>query len=670
VSDLQKSLRQFDTIISAVQEERMLALSDRRFAFIAGAQWEGEWGEQFANVPMVEINKTAAGLDKIVNDYRANRLTVNFRPADDKASEGTADMIDGLFRADAYWSKAQQALDNAFEEGAAGGYGAWRLCNEYQDEYDPDDDSQRIATKAIMDADQCVFWDPNAQLYDKSDAMYCFVITAMSKEAFQEEYGEDRIASWPEGIMKLHYDWFTPEIVRVAEKYQVEVVKEKRRIFMHTLTEEEQRYWASEIKPEEADDLIAQGWQELPHRMVKRRRVSKTLFSGAEELKAPRYIAGDQIPVVPFYGQRRFIDNMERAQGHVRKAKDPARVYNSQISQLVETSSTSPVERPIFTPQQILGHEQSWADANINRSPYSLINPLTDESGQIVATGPIGSVTPPQLQPVLAALIQITANDINELTNAVDGADQAMSNLSADAMDIAATRTDAKSAIYMDNMRQSVQRWGEIYLSMARDVYVEEGRVVETLSDSGDDGTAVLQEPYTDEMGRYSIRNDLARGKYKVISDVTEATSTRRDKTVKQCLNGAQIAAAFDPELASALVNTAYMNMDGEGMTDLQDWIRGRMVRQGIVKPTKEEQEMMAQEAENQQPDPQAQALEAMAQKALADAGKAVADTQQSKAKTTLTLVQAAKTADEIGQTVEQASGDGQPRPLPKFNAA
>ena len=65
-----KTLRRFDVIAEATQEERALALQDRRFAFIAGAQWEDEWADQFENSIMVEINKTAAGLEKIINDYR------------------------------------------------------------------------------------------------------------------------------------------------------------------------------------------------------------------------------------------------------------------------------------------------------------------------------------------------------------------------------------------------------------------------------------------------------------------------------------------------------------------------------------------------------------------------------------------------------------------------
>lgn len=662
---IQKSLRQFAHIIDAVQEERAEALQDRRFAFIAGAQWEGSWGEQFANVPMVEINKTAAGLDKIINDYRANRLTVNFRPTDDKASEGTADMLDGLFRADAYWSKAQQALDNGFEEGAAGGYGAWCLSNAYEDEFDPDKDYQRIKTHAIMDADQSVFWDPNAKLYDKSDAMYCFVISAMSREAFEDQY-PDKASSWPEGITKYHYDWYTPDIVRVAKKYEVEITTQRRRVFSNAILGEEQRFWDEELEPEDVDDLITQGWKEEQSKQVKRRRICKYIMSGCEELEPKKYIAGTEIPVVPFYGQRRFIDNMERACGHVRKAKDGARVYNTMISGLVENASLSPREKPIFDPEQIGGLEETWADQDIGRKPYALARALRNEDGTIAALGPIGMVQPPQLPPVHAALIQICANDINELTNAVDGADQAVSNLSAEAMDIAATRTDAKSAIYMDNMRQSVQRWGEIYLSMAREVYVEEGRSVETLGEDGEDGNAVLMEPHTDEMGKYSIRNDLANGKYKVISDVTEATATRRDKTVKNCLNGAQIVGAFDPELAGALVTTAYMNIDGEGMNDLQEWLRQRAIRSGLAKPTEEEAQKLAQDQANAAPDAQQEALMAAANQANAEAAKLSEQVKETQASTVLKLAQAQKTAAESGKTVAETTQIGREAAQPE----
>src|SRR4051812_34689862 len=104
----EEAMERFDSVIVAVQEERALALEDRRFVSIAGAQWEGVWGEQFENSIMVEVNKTAQGVEKIEGDYRSNRMIVNFRGVDKGASEETAETMNGMFRADFYVSKGQQ----------------------------------------------------------------------------------------------------------------------------------------------------------------------------------------------------------------------------------------------------------------------------------------------------------------------------------------------------------------------------------------------------------------------------------------------------------------------------------------------------------------------------------------------------------------------------------
>jgi hypothetical protein len=193
------------------------------------------------------------------------------------------------------------------------------------------------------------------------------------------------------------------------------------------------------------------------------------------------------------------------------------------------------------------------------------------------------------------------------------------------------------------------QRAGEIWLSMAREVYVEEGREVETMDDDGKSpGVATLAEPATDDNGNFSIRNDIAKGKYKVISDVTEATTTRRDKTVRTLFTGAQAIATFDPDTAQAMNITAILNMDGEGMNDLQDYLRKKALGIGLVKPTPEEEQEMQQQAANAKPDAQAEVLGAQAEALHAGAAKdgelakkAMADTKLSAAKTVETLARA-----------------------------
>lgn len=657
---LDRARLRFDDITSAVQEERMLSLEDRRFVFIEGAQWEDDWGRQFENTIRVQINKTQRGHDKIINDYRANRFTVNYRPRPGTgADDDTAELLNGLMFADMYRSKGQQALDNAFSEGAAGGMGAWRLCNEYEDDSDADNDHQRIRIEQIVDADQRVFFDLDAKLYDKSDARFAYVMHSMTRHAFEQEYGAERMASWPENMLRQPgmFDWFTPDVIYVAEYYEVTEVKRELRIYNREATGEEFRHWAEDMSDEIAADYEDRGFSKRIRRIM-RNRVHKWILSGAEVLEDCGFIAGERIPVVPFYGKRVFIDNVERFKGHVRDAKDPARLYNSQVSQLAEEASLSPREIPIFAPEQMEGLDQHWANMNLERHPYALAHPLRNNEGNIVATGPQAYVKPPDVPPVRAALIQLTAADIAEITNGDDGSMEIKSNVSGEAMDIAASRVDAKSFIYMDNFRLSMHCFGEIYEGMAREVYVEEGREVETMDEEGATETATLHELHTNPVTKVTAkRYDLSAGKFNVVADVSEATATRRDKTVRTMMALATAATGLqDMELGQVALLTALKNMDGEGIDDIQEWAHKKAVSLGLDEMTPEEKAAAAQA--EQQPDPQAEAITAQANALNAQAGKLTADTHLSEAKTVQTLADAAKKRAETAAIPREAAAE------------
>lgn len=75
-----RALARFDAIASATQECRAKSLEARRFITIPGAQWEGEWGEQFDNSIKLEVDKVGRGVAKIETDYRENRIIPDFRP--------------------------------------------------------------------------------------------------------------------------------------------------------------------------------------------------------------------------------------------------------------------------------------------------------------------------------------------------------------------------------------------------------------------------------------------------------------------------------------------------------------------------------------------------------------------------------------------------------------
>ncbi len=64
----QDALREFDEIQTALRDERLQCLKDRRFYSIAGAQWEGPLGDAFENKPRLEFNKVHLAVIRIFNE--------------------------------------------------------------------------------------------------------------------------------------------------------------------------------------------------------------------------------------------------------------------------------------------------------------------------------------------------------------------------------------------------------------------------------------------------------------------------------------------------------------------------------------------------------------------------------------------------------------------------
>ena len=646
-----EALGEFNSIQSTMRNERMQCLEDRRFYSIAGAQWEGNLSDQYQNKPKFEVNKIHLSVMRIINEYRNNRITVDFVSKDGNADDELADVCDGLFRADEEDSGADEAYDNAFEEAVGGGIGAFRLRTEYEDEYDDENDKQRIRIEPIYDADSTVFWDLDAKRQDKSDARMCFVLVPMTPDAYRDQYDDDP-AAWPKDIDYSEFDWATPDVVFVAEVYRVEEASETIRIFQ-TIDGKEERYTERDFEddPELEDMLEAVGTIEIRQRKVKRRKVRKYLMSGGKVLEDHGHIAGDCIPIVPVYGKRWFVDGVERCMGHVRLAKDAQRLKNMQLSKLGEISALSTVEKPIFTPEQVSGHEMMWADDNLKNYPYLLLNTVTDANGQEVLSGPVGYTKPPQIPPALAGLLQITDADMNDLLGRQEGGEEIMSNISGKAVELIQQRLDMQTFIYMSNMSKAIKRAGEIWLSMARDVLVEPGRRMKSMGNGGELETVELGKPMLNQdTGQVEYQNDMSRAKFDVSVEVGPSSSSKRQATVRALLGMIQLSP--DPETQNVLTSMAMMNMEGEGISEVRKYFRNRLIKMGVVEPTDSEaQQIMEEMQAQQQPDPQAIYLEAEAEKSRAQAIKATADTEHTLARTEETR---AKTA-EILAGIEQS---------------
>jgi hypothetical protein len=224
-----------------------------------------------------------------------------------------------------------------------------------------------------------------------------------------------------------------------------------------------------------------------------------------------------------------------------------------------------------------------------------------------------------------------------------------------------------QSFIYMSNMAKAVRRCGEIWLSMARDVYVEEKRTMKSVGAMEQVQSVELMKPtIDDETGEVVYENDLSKATFDVAVDVGPSFTSRRDATVRALTGMMQVTT--DPETQMVLQSMAIMNMDGEGIDEIRDHFRRKLVTMGVVKPTDDEAEQMAAAQQQQRPDPQATYLmaeagkaEALTIKAQADAEYSLARAEQARASTIETLSKtdidqrkaAIETAEKIGAALQ-----------------
>lgn len=634
----ERVMLRFDRAYSPQQDVREKCVEATRFARVPGGQWEGSTAagtkldDQFEKYPKFEINKVATELNRIISEYRNNRITVKFRPGDREASEELANKLNGLFRADYEETDGGEACDNAFDDAATGGFGCFRLTSMLVNEYDPMDERQRIAIEPVYDPSRSVWFDPDAKKYDKSDALWAFCMYSLSPEKYEAEYGKTPPSSLDTTtITSWEYDWFAPEVVYIAKYYEVRKESVDVISYQQPITGEIATYDSDQIEDIE-DELADAGFVEVARRSVKRRRVYVSVVDGENFLEKPRRIPGEHIPLIPVYGKRWFIDDIERVEGHIAKAMDPQRLYNLQVSMLADTASQDPGQIPIVGMEQIRGLEKHWEARNKKRPAFLPLREVKDKAGNIISGAtPAGYTQPAVMNQALAALLQQTSADIQEVTGGSQAMQQIPSNIAQETVSNLMNRSDMASFIYLDNMAKSLKRAGEVWLSMAREVYGSD-REVRVVNDDGTDDIALMNAQVVDrQTGNVVALNDLSTGRYDVTVDVGPSYTARRDATVSALTQVLQTMLPQDP-MRPVIQGIILDNLDGEGMDDFKEFNRKQLLTTGAVKPRNQKEQQIVQQAQmaaQNQPDPNMVLAQAQMVAAQAEAQKAQNETAQ-----------------------------------------
>lgn len=635
-----------------VLEQRDKANEDMRFVNVVGGMWEGFLEDQFNDRTKLEFDIISNYIQRYIGQWNQSRVGVEYKANDRETSDEDADLINGIYRADFREFSGKMSIDNAVDEQATCGYGAFKLATKFVDEEDPENDHQRIEWRPVHNAYNSIYWDKAAKRIDKRDAVHCTELISFTPESFSKKYPDkDPVSAYhPNSRRFYNVDSADAQssLVYVAKRYEIK--REEVNVFVYSnlldgkvevYSEEDHKLIEEELETNEFKNFLRK-------RKILKQSVYMTVFSGADILEKPRRVAGKYIPIIPVYGYHAYIDGCEWYRGLVRKLMDAARLYNMQISQLAENSASTGQEIPIFDPSQMEGGiSELWADRNTK--PYLLARALRDNDGNIVAHGPTSYLKPSALDANSQSLLQIVPSFVAATTGGAPQ-DTIDPNASGKAINALQKREDLNTQAMFDNIANAIEWSGSVYESMAQEVYSEK-RSVNTISKDGTESTKELLKNVLDEKtGRLTETNNLEGKKFRVYSDVGPQYDTLRQQTVDDLKGMLEVLRSQEggQQYTDAIIATILENVTGVGLGPLKDIVRRNMLMQGIVKPETEQEQEMVAASQQPQGDPQAELVAAAAQQAIAEARERESKVLDNTASAQLKQVKAQKTLNDI----------------------
>lgn len=358
--------------------------------------------------------------------------------------------------------------------------------------------------------------------------------------------------------------------------------------------------------------------------------------------------------MVPFYGYRAWVDGVEHYQGVVREHMDPQRVANMSFALAAEDAAHSSSDKPIFSPAQ-LQNPQTRAQfaGNYHQAPYFVIDDVKNSNGEVTHRGPSAILPGTAMSPIAQTVMQMA---VESMQMGMGGAPQEVldPNSSGKAITAIHDRIDMNTDMVHDNTDQSTMHMGRVYESMASETYsANPNRHMKIISDRNEAKSVTLNKT-VGMAGKITSLNDISRGKFDVVVNVTKDYQTENEETFESLKEIVSVMPDTDPDRKEFL-KWLFLLKEGRGIKDLQKKIRGDLITKGWLDAETDEEKQMLQQAQEQaanQPQDPNDALVAAAAKEQATA----AVLNESKvAKTQAEAVRTAKQAEEIAVNTQLA---------------
>lgn len=590
------------------QTTRERASNDMIFHWIT--QWDDEILEESQLAFRGEFDVMRRATRSIMTDLDNNPVQVDFEPVDENA-ETSGELLDGMYRIDTHSNLSIEAFDNGDLETVICGMGAWQLDTEYES-LSSNSNHQVIRRLPIFEANSRLFWDPNDKTLEKSLSTYASLLTPYTTAAYkklkEELTGEDSDViesnfSIPDTSYTFPWIESATKTIWVTQFFHREEIKDALVTFVDPLGNEVS-YYESALKDKE-DQLIEEGYEVISEKDIERYQVTKYIASG-EDILDSTVIAGAHIPIVVEYGDYAVVDNEIHYEGVVRLAKDPQRLRNFQMSYLADIASRSPREKPLFYPEQVVGHEDMYSDSGAeNNFPYALINRMASD-GSILPPTPIGVLPAPNIPPALAASIDLSRQAVEDVAN--PGVPEKIPDreISGRAVGMIQARIDMQSAVYQKHRKHARRRDGTIYASIAAEINDVPRSITVERPDGSRKQVKMMDMVFDAKTNEFKVLNDINNVEFKVYTKISSNYASQKEQVIYQLEGMVQGLPAGDP-MRTILMLKQLRLMDGVDFEDIRRYANNELIKLGVREPeTEEEIKLLKQHKEAaSQPSPE-----------------------------------------------------------------
>lgn len=620
--ELEQIKKLHDKAYTSNQITRERASNDLVFYWIT--QWDDTILQESQLSYRGEFNILRKAGRQILSDLAENPVQVDFEPINE-TSDDSAELADGLYRAGLKKNTSIEAFNNSETESVVCGQGAWLLYTKYESKRS-ENSNQIICRKPIYEANNTVFWDPNSRSLDKADAKYCSILTAYSEDGYKdlvkELTGKEPDDVNPSNFKTPEHSYTFPWIHGKDKKIYVvafyHITEESDKILVMTDPfGDEREIRAVDIKDIE-DEMIDYGYSIESEYTIKRKVVTKYIASGEDILKTEK-IAGENIPVIPAFGEHAVVEGEEHWEGITRLAKDPSKLRNFAFSYLADIFSRSPREKPIFYPEQVAGHEDMYSEAGIDNNYPFLYGNRKAGDGADLPLGPVSTMPAPNIPPALPLVLSLTREATEDVANPGLPQDIADPDLSGKAVLALEARIDKQSLRFRQGSTHSKRRDGEVWASMASEITDTPRKTTIELPDGTRKQVQIMEQIQDEETGDIVTVRDLRNSEFEVYSKIGPSYSSQKEQTIEVLERMIALMDINDP-VRKAMQLKVIALVDGADIDDIKEFVNKQLVLSGVKKPDTPEEEQMLAQQQQQGDEPDAATLLAIAENKKGDA--------------------------------------------------